>query len=606
MQRRRFIQAAGLGIVAPNAIPNIANAVTGGAYEAGDVALGGLRRPVFVYNNWSAYDELSDKVVQTEELAMRELNEILRLKESGVRIDYYVMDAFWFDKMGGYRTWNAAHWPNGPGKWLDGCKANGIRPGMWFSTNLIATHDGRFLEPVKEWESSVATDPNILCLFDGGYLSHLAGTLQQWYDQGVRLFKFDFAYFEAVTPAMKDKFNPEEVKEKNKVAFQGMLASFRQRNPDVIITGYNGFGGEMENTFTPFRQTVDPRWLEVFDTLYSGDPRFSDVPMMNIWRSQDNFSDHMNRQFEANGLPLRRIDNCAFMIGTTGTCYYRGLHAWKGMLLLELARGGWMNVFHGNLELLTADDAKWFAKAQALIGGLQREDRFRALGPIPGSGLTYGFRAVGIGGSVYTIVNPSQEFAHFSYPWTEEGMAGPGTVRLLYADGGYAPKIADKKIRIGPEQMVVAGTGAYADARYDLGRDETIRVPVSSERVPAIFTVREKNRIAALVDVRAFAGKNVRVILQQYSADGNPVRSWGGSPPDGKKMNQLISIVVRQSSAPLPVRVEYDKMIWSGLSWGVVEVSAADYQAEHPMEIECMTAEKDELRLVARVYAVGY
>ena len=61
--------------------------------------------------------------------------------------------------------------------------------------------------------------------------------------------------------------------------------------------------------------------------------------MMNIWRSQDNYSDHMNRQFETNGLPLRRIDNCAFMIGTTGTCYYRALHAWKGMLLLELARG---------------------------------------------------------------------------------------------------------------------------------------------------------------------------------------------------------------------------------------------------------------------------
>lgn len=597
-------------MVAPKAISSFAGGVAGGeggsAPVAGDVVLAGLRRPVFVYNNWSAYDELSDKVVQTEELAMRELNEMLRLKKGGVRFDYYVMDAFWFDKMGGYRTWNSVHWPNGPGKWLEGCKANGIRPGMWFSTNLIATHDGRFLEPVKEWEDSVGTDPNILCLFDGGYLAHLAGTLQQWYDKGVRLFKFDFAYFEAVTPGMKDKFSPQEVKEKNKVAFQSMLSGFRQRNPDVIITGYNGFGGEMENTFTPFRQTVDPRWLDVFDTLYSGDPRFSDVPMMNIWRSQDNFSDHMNRQFESNGLPLRRIDSCAFMIGTTGTCYYRALNAWKGMLLLELARGGWMNVYHGNLELLKSDDVKWFAKAQGLIGGLQREERFRSLGPIPGSGLTYGFMAGGVGGSVYTIVNPSQEFAFVSYPWTEERTAGPVTVRLLYADGGYSPQIEGKGVRIGPEQLVVLGTGTYADVRYDLGRDETIRVPVSSDRVAASFSVREKNRIAAVVDVRAYAGKNLRVIVQQYGADGNPVRSWGGSPPDGKKMNQLISIVVRQSSAPLPVKVEYDKMIWSGLSWGVVELAASEYHAEQPLEIECMTTEKDELRLEARVFAVGY
>ena len=73
--------------------------------------MAGPGKPVFVYNNWSAYDELSDKVVQTEELAMRELGEIVRLQQSGVRIDYYVMDAFWFDKNGGYRSWNREHWP---------------------------------------------------------------------------------------------------------------------------------------------------------------------------------------------------------------------------------------------------------------------------------------------------------------------------------------------------------------------------------------------------------------------------------------------------------------------------------------------------------------
>ena len=52
--------------------------------------LTGPRQPVFVYNNWSAYDELSDKVVQTEALAMGELQEILRLRRQGVQIDYYV------------------------------------------------------------------------------------------------------------------------------------------------------------------------------------------------------------------------------------------------------------------------------------------------------------------------------------------------------------------------------------------------------------------------------------------------------------------------------------------------------------------------------------
>ncbi len=40
-----------------------------------------LKDPVWVYNNWSSYDELSDNIPLTEALAMRELDEIARLKK---------------------------------------------------------------------------------------------------------------------------------------------------------------------------------------------------------------------------------------------------------------------------------------------------------------------------------------------------------------------------------------------------------------------------------------------------------------------------------------------------------------------------------------------
>src|ERR1700724_661725 len=66
----------------------------------------GLQEPIAVYNDWSAYDELSDYIPLTEELAMQLLNDVIRLKKDGVRIDYFVMDAFWFDVDGGYRVWN--------------------------------------------------------------------------------------------------------------------------------------------------------------------------------------------------------------------------------------------------------------------------------------------------------------------------------------------------------------------------------------------------------------------------------------------------------------------------------------------------------------------
>ena len=162
----------------------------------------------------------------------------------------------------------------------------------------------------------------------------------------------EFAYFDAATPDAKCTMLPTDIEEQNKNAFISAIKEFRYRNPDVLFIGYNGFGGDMENTVTPFRKTVDLRWLEIFDTMYCGDPRLSDVPMMNFWRSQDLYSDHMTFQYLFNGVPVRRIDNCAFMIGTTGTCYNRALNAWKGMMILTMARGGWLNVCHGNIDLV--------------------------------------------------------------------------------------------------------------------------------------------------------------------------------------------------------------------------------------------------------------
>src|SRR5690606_26892634 len=46
-----------------------------------------FREPLVIYNNWAAYDELSDAKQLTEELAMRQLDELLRLRAQGVRFD---------------------------------------------------------------------------------------------------------------------------------------------------------------------------------------------------------------------------------------------------------------------------------------------------------------------------------------------------------------------------------------------------------------------------------------------------------------------------------------------------------------------------------------
>ncbi len=81
MQRRNFIKnTAGFGIaMVPFVKMPWANRPVN--FSVNEWKLSGPPKPVFIYNNWSSYDELSDNIPLTEELAMKELNEVLRLKK---------------------------------------------------------------------------------------------------------------------------------------------------------------------------------------------------------------------------------------------------------------------------------------------------------------------------------------------------------------------------------------------------------------------------------------------------------------------------------------------------------------------------------------------
>lgn len=124
MQRRNFLKNSVAGSIALH--PLMKSFSKNEFLFINNRKLNGPPKPVFVYNDWSSYDELSDNIPLSEELAMKELNEVLRLKKNGVQIDYYLMDAFWFDKNGGYRTWHKEHWSNGPNNWFNGCRENNI------------------------------------------------------------------------------------------------------------------------------------------------------------------------------------------------------------------------------------------------------------------------------------------------------------------------------------------------------------------------------------------------------------------------------------------------------------------------------------------------
>jgi len=604
---RRFIAVSALVILLVANPSSAQKTATHDTDRTASHAVGGLpgaplaRDPIFVYNNWSAYDELSDNIPLTEQLAMKELDEILRLRRFEVRFDYYMMDAFWFDPDGGYRTWRRPNWPNGPDAWIRKCRENGVMPGLWFSTNTLVK-----INATPEWRNSLNEKKGSMSFSEGGFLPSFMDTMQYWYDRGIRMFKFDFVDFGAATPETAKSKSPEEIRTRNADAFREALKKFRLRNPDVVLVAFNGFGGDVESTASPFpfHNPVDLRWLEVFDSLYSGDPRPSDVPEMNFWRSMDIYSDHMVRRYQQSFLPLERIDSTGFMLGNTGTIYYRKTHAWKGALLLMMARGGWVNTVHGNLEFLSDDDARWFAKVQSLYLALEAKGRTKTFGGIPGEVQPYGFGSLDADGSVYAVVNPAQNVEEIQLPRLSKEQGPVEGGRLIFRDAGFEPVLSGDRIRLGPGEMAAVGFGKYASAQYDLGIQEDVKIPRAISVLKVEFSAPSKNVIRAEV---ASSKGDLRIVMRQRSAkDGSIMRSWKGGPPNGTNMGKVFVLSASQDGKPVPVEINYDKVIWSGLSWAVGEIKHSALKPGVPVVIECSSAEDDAVVLEGRAFEVTY
>jgi hypothetical protein len=560
-----------------------------------------LRAPISVYNNWSSYDELSDNIPLTETLAMRELDELLRLKKAGVRFDYYMMDAFWFAPDGGYRTWRTPNWPNGPDAWIKKCQANGVLPGLWFSTNTLVK-----IQAAPAWRDSLNKDGGAMSFSEGGFLPDFMNALQYWYDHGIRMFKFDFVDLTAATPATAARLSKAEIKERNSTAFREDLRVFRQKNPEAVLVAFNGFGGDLDNTVDqlPFRDPTDLRWLEVFQMEYTGDPRPSDVPEANFWRSMDIYSDHMVRRFEQLGFPLERIDSTGFMVGKTGTIYYRGMHAWKGAYVLMMARGGWVNTVHGNLELIQGKDAEWMARAQNLFFELQGLGRIHTFGGIPGDIESYGFGGVTTRGAVYAVMNPSQAIATIELPQLLPDQPALQAGRIQFRDAGFTPRLSGNKITLGPGQMAMVGYGAYAAPSYDFGVQDEVMIPNFIEPVAADFRTTAPGTIEASVQPPS---KGVlRVIMRERTSDGSIRRTWAGGPPNGENMGKVFTIEATQQGRSVPVHIDYDKVVWSGMSWAVGEIAVTDLAPDKPVLIRFHSAEKDPVKVDGAAYQVVY
>jgi hypothetical protein len=266
------------------------------------------------------------------------------------------------------------------------------------------------------------------------------------------------------------------------------------------------------------------------------------------------------------------------MIGNTGTCYRRGKAAWKGMLVLSAARGGRVNTYYGDMALLDERDRSWFARAQSLYYPLQAAGDISLVGGYPGEGRPYGFAARAPGGAVFTVLNPAATVADILLPAPK----GRGS-RILFTDAGRAPALNGDTLRLGPGQLTVVGSGTYADPSWDLGTQDDVLIPESCEPLPITDVVRGPRSVSATVFApRAGA---LRIMCSQSGADGRPWRVTGGAPPSGIPLGSLLLLKADQDGKQLELSRNYDRKIWSGLSWAVAEAPSEELVPGRPVRV---------------------
>jgi hypothetical protein len=201
-------------------------------------------------------------------------------------------------------------------------------------------------------------------------------------------------------------------------------------------------------------------------------------------------------------------------------------------------------------------------------------------------------------------MNPGQSVATISLPRLAPDQLPLGDGRVQFRDAGFAPRLKGDQITLGAGQMAMVGFNTYAAPSYDFGIQDDVIIPRSIQPVRAEFYTTAPNTIEA--SIQPPAEGVLRVIMRQRTLDGSIRRTWAGGPPDGENMAKVFTIEVTQDGRAIPVNIDYDKVVWSGLSWAVGEVKVAGLAPDKLVLVRFHSTEKDSVKLDGAVYQVVY
>ena len=202
------------------------------------------------------------------------------------------------------------------------------------------------------------------------------------------------------------------------------------------------------------------------------------------------------------------------------------------------------------------------------------------------------------------MVNPGQEIDSVEMRLLSRDQKPVNTGRILLRDAGFTPTLKGNWITLGPGQMAAVGFGKFSEAKYDLGVQRDVEVPVTIYPLAARFEAQGKNTIEATV--AAPTAMDLRIVLQQRGSDGHLMRSWPGGPPNGTPFNKALTLHATQNGKDLPIEINYDKVIWSGLSWAVGEMRHNSMRPGQPITIRLTSTEKEAVPLDGHLYIVSY
>ncbi|MFZ0340399.1 MAG: hypothetical protein WAL45_20410 [Terracidiphilus sp.] len=569
-----------------------------------------LSAPISVYIDGPNSTARAATSTLSEALALRDINQLARLKESGLRVDYDLLDAYAVAPDGLHPFERSAAWPDGPDAWIARCRAVGIRPGLRFSNSALRP-DGR---------ATVLYDAEILHVF--------IPALQFWYDRGIRLFAFEGLDLTAGTPETPAGLTQNEIVARNREAFRDALTAFRTKNRGVVLLAIEIPAADLDaSTNSPFGS--DPSMSNpnlhneashpgAFLLLSAGPPHTSTTPQSSLQRAIDIETDGQIRHHEQLGVSLAHIFSCGFIaapadaVGPDADSLPRGpLRGWKGAFLLSMARGGWVNALSGSFDSIPTADVHWMARVQKLFFLMQAQGQMHSFGgpPPDGSNMAsqpYGFAGATRHGAVYVVVNPGQTVATLPFPaLVGDHASGPG--RVLFRDAGFSPRLTGNAITLGPGQMAAVGSGAYAAPGFNFGVQQDVVIPSSIEPVDADFQLTAPGLLEARIDppIRGV----LRVVVIEREAKGGTQPGTANSAPAGS--NNRFTLEITQAGRPIPLRTggiesEDNGALNAQSSWAVAEIDINDLTPGIPLRVRFHSNENLQPTLEGSAYQIIY